>query len=85
NFPQSRVSSQCKSTPIESDNPGRAVVRYTQTAVNLREGPGTKHAVITVIQKGIAVSVIESHGGWSRVQVNGSTTGWMATSTLAEQ
>jgi len=60
-------------------------LRYTQTAVNLREGPGTKFRVMTVVQKGGEVSVLEDKGGWSRFLVNENIFGWMASSTIAKR
>ncbi|WP_170984141.1 SH3 domain-containing protein [Rhodoligotrophos defluvii] len=60
-------------------------IRYTKTAVNLREGPGTKFAVVTVVPKGTEVSIMEAKGAWSRVRVNENTVGWMANSTIAER
>ncbi|MDQ0329153.1 uncharacterized protein YgiM (DUF1202 family) [Mesorhizobium sp. YL-MeA3-2017] len=35
---------------------------YAKTTMNLREGPGTKFAVITVVPKGLDVSVMEAKG-----------------------
>ncbi|MEW9523586.1 SH3 domain-containing protein [Agrobacterium radiobacter] len=53
--------------------------------VNLREGPGTKFAAVAVIQKDIAVSVLELKGGWSRVRVDDKKNGWMANSTISDR
>jgi len=63
----------------------QAIIRYTKTAVNLREGPGTKFAVISVVPKGVEVSVVEAQGAWSRVRVNETLVGWMANSTIAKR
>ncbi|AVH41896.1 DUF4236 domain-containing protein [Agrobacterium tumefaciens] len=60
-------------------------VRYTKTMVNLREGPGTKFAVVAVIQKDTVVSVLEVKGGWSRVRVDEKKNGWMANSTISDR
>lgn len=62
-----------------------SAVKYTRTAVNLRAGPGTKFAIVTVVQKGAEVLVLEVRGGWSRVHVNDTTAGWMANSTVANR
>ncbi|MGV1945612.1 MULTISPECIES: SH3 domain-containing protein [unclassified Agrobacterium] len=65
-----------------SDKAEPTAIRYTKTDANLREGPGTKFAVINVVPKGGRVSVMETKGGWSRVQVDVKTSGWMANSTI---
>ena len=59
-------------------------VRYTQTMVNLRTGPSTKFAVIAIIDRGVAVSVVETKGRWSRVNIDDGRTGWMASSTISD-
>ena len=64
---------------------GQADVRYTLTDVNLRQGPGTKFGIIVVVPKGTKVSVIEANRGWSRVQIDLNTSGWMANSTISER
>lgn len=72
-----------QSEPSTKEEAEQATIRYTKTAVNLREGPGTKFAVITVVPKGVQLSVMETKGEWSRVRVNENTSGWMANSTIA--
>lgn len=62
-----------------------AVVRYTKSAVNLREGPGTGFAIIVVLPRGSEVLVLEAKGEWRRVRVNLNTVGWVATSTISER
>lgn len=74
-----------QSEPSITEEAEKAAMRYTKTAVNLREGPGTKFAIITVVPKGVDVSVMEAKGAWSRVRVNENTVGWMANSTIAER
>ncbi|MFE0014094.1 SH3 domain-containing protein [Mesorhizobium sp. NPDC059054] len=71
--------------PVAKREVGEPAIRYTKTMVNLREGPGTKFAVITVVPKGVNVAVLESKGVWCRVKVDENTTGWMANSTIAER
>lgn len=71
-----------QSEPITNDKAELAAIRYTKTDANLREGPGTKFAVIIVVPKGRQVSVMETKVGWSRVQIDVNTSGWMANSTI---
>lgn len=68
--------------PMINDKAQQATIRHTKTGANLREGPGIKFAVIIVVPKGGQVSVLETKGGWSRVQVDANTSGWMANSTI---
>jgi len=58
---------------------------YTKTAVNLRAGPGTEFAVITVVPEGNKVLVVEVNGAWSQVRVSDELGGWMANSTISER
>jgi hypothetical protein len=78
----SAESQAVQSGSITNDEAEQAMVRYTKTGVNLREGPGTKFAVIVVVGKGVQVSVLEVKGEWSRVRVDANTSGWMANSTI---
>lgn len=74
-----------QSEPTSNEEAAQAGIRYTKTAVNLREGPGTNFAVITVVPKGVEVLVMQAKGGWSRVRVDANTSGWMANSTIVER
>lgn len=69
---------------IASQSSDKATIRITKTAVNLRDGPGTSFPVLTVVQKGTEVAVLEVKAGWSRVRVGVNTFGWMANSTMVE-
>ncbi|HLP66154.1 MAG TPA: SH3 domain-containing protein, partial [Rhizobium sp.] len=72
-----------RSEATEKNPSDHLELRYTQTAVNLREGPGTRFAVITVIPKSTQVVVMAVEGGWSRVRVDQGRLGWMANSTIS--
>lgn len=41
--------------------------RVSATALNLRAGPGTGHAVVTTLPKGAEVTILAEHGGWLEV------------------
>ncbi|MBY5439079.1 SH3 domain-containing protein [Rhizobium leguminosarum] len=56
---------------------------HTTTAVNLREGPGTKFRVLLVIQDGSQVAVIEQRGRWSLVKMSDEVTGWMTSKAIS--
>jgi uncharacterized protein YgiM (DUF1202 family) len=51
-----------QSQPRIEDDAEQAAMPYAKTTMNLREGPGTKFAVITVVPKGLDVSVMEAKG-----------------------
>jgi len=58
--------------------------KKTRTAVNLRSGPATTFPVLSVIKKGVTVEVVENQGGWSRVLIGPSQTGWIANAILKD-
>jgi SH3-like domain-containing protein len=53
------------------------------TAVNLRAGPSTATATVTVLQPGQPVQTGESDGGWIEVTLPDGTTGWVYARYLA--
>ena len=53
------------------------------TAVNLRAGPSTATATVTVLQPGQPVQTGESDGGWIEVTLPNGTTGWVYARYLA--
>lgn len=69
---------------MASQNSDKTTTRITKTAANLRGGPSTSFPVLTVVQKGTEIAVLEVKAGWSRVRVGGNTLGWMANSTMVE-
>ncbi|WP_421366403.1 SH3 domain-containing protein [Agrobacterium tumefaciens] len=78
-----KQTDQAQFGPIATEREVDAI-RYTQTAVNLREGPGTKFAVVTVIPKGSSVSILEERGNWSRIETEAKGHGWVANSTISQ-
>ncbi|QTV79660.1 SH3 domain-containing protein [Microbacterium sp. NIBRBAC000506063] len=55
---------------------GALTSRVTTGAVNMRSGPSTSNAVVTLIAKGTTVSVAGSQGSWRKVYV-GTRDGWV--------
>jgi SH3-like domain-containing protein len=53
------------------------------SAVNLRAGPSSATATVTVLQPGQAVQTGESDGGWIEVTLPDGTTGWVYSRYLA--
>ncbi len=56
------------------------LLRVSQSSVNVRRGPGTSYATITTLAEGDTVRVIAktSNGLWFNVELDDSTTGWIA-------
>lgn len=52
--------------------------------VNVRSGPGTGSAVMSVASTGSKVQVLEQQGGWTRVTLPDGGEGWIATRFLAQ-
>jgi len=51
----------------------------TGNGVNVRTGPGTNFPIITKVDSGETVSILESAFGWNKVVLSdGNTTGWIA-------
>lgn len=57
--------------------------RIGASAVNLRAGPSTATATISVLQPGQAVMTGESDGGWVEITLDDGTTGWVYSRYLA--
>lgn len=52
--------------------------------VNMRQGPGTSHAVLDTLPRGTEARLIESAGGWARIEITSTgETGWMSERLLA--
>jgi cell wall-associated NlpC family hydrolase len=67
----------------DTDNTVKSNKEVTGSRVNLRNGPGTSHAVITSLSKGTKVGVILESNGWSKINYNG-TIGYMSSSYLKD-
>ena len=53
----------------------QAVVNGT---LNVRSGPGTSNDIVARAESGDKLPIIESSGGWCKVQLPGGKTGWVA-------
>lgn len=83
--PEAGVEPPVKNASAEVANQGSLSlkqVRYTSTAVNLRDGAGTRFPVKLIVPKNAAVEIVETRGGWSRVRLETGEEGWMARTTL---
>lgn len=76
------VQTQTSTTELENTLPRPAW--HIRTAVNLREGPGTKFPILSVIPTGSLVTVLEERDGWSLVKLSSGSTGWMTSKAIVE-
>ncbi len=53
-------------------------VVVTGNNANVRQGPGTNHAVVFQLSKGMAVKLLEKQGKWVKVQTADGKQGWIA-------
>lgn len=68
--------------PAKTGSGGDAdLLKVTASALNMREGPSSKHPVVAGLVRGAVAEVIgETQGGWVRVRLQGSQkTGWLFT------
>lgn len=75
-----QADEELKSTVLEALVPQSGW--YTGTNVNLRDGPGTQHPILSVVANGSPIKVIEQRAGWSRVQIEDGRTGWMTSKAV---
>lgn len=57
----------------------------TADSLNVRQGAGANHPVITSIPRGTRVQRLEASGGWFRVQLPNGTTGWISAKYAAPE
>ena len=64
-----------------------AETNYIKTIVKitLRTGPGMDHKIISMIQSGQPVEVLETEGAWSRIQTAEGQIGWIMTSLISTE
>lgn len=53
----------------ESDSPVRAKGSVSANSLNMRQGPGTQHAVVTTLSRGQEVSILGEQAGWLEIEV----------------
>ncbi len=68
-----------KETPAKS----AASATTNNSAVSLRNGPGTKYAILGKLPKGSALNLLGKQGSWYKVQTVAGTTGWVAADFVA--
>ena len=76
--PSTPTSTPIPPTPTSTPDTRRASV--TAGALNLRQGPGTGHGVITTLAQGTVVTVLGQNpaGNWLLVELSNGVQGWLA-------
>lgn len=57
--------------------------KITGNNVNFRKGPGTGYGVISRMNKGDVLTIIELSGAWYKVKTSGGTIGWVSSSYIS--
>lgn len=58
-------------------------IRYTTTALNVRNGPGTEYSILETLQPGSKVCVLSEEGDWSKIEYH-TETAYVATKYLTD-
>lgn len=67
--------------------PAIAKTMYTSdvTSINVRQGNDTKFPVVATLKSGQEVTVLESSGGWTKIQLANGKQGWLISSYLTDE
>jgi cell wall-associated NlpC family hydrolase len=69
-----------KATPAK---PAVSSATTNNSSVSLRNGPGTKYAILGRLPNGSALNLLGKQGSWYKVQTAAGTTGWVAAGYVA--
>ena len=61
-------------TPVEAPKPSPYLVKVTDSALNIRKGPGTQYAVVGCIRNKGTYTIVETQSNWGRLK---SGAGWI--------
>ncbi|SFC11020.1 Beta-N-acetylglucosaminidase [Alkalibacterium subtropicum] len=59
----------------EAYNP---VARITATTLNVRQGPGTSHSIITTVNSGQRYTILKGESGWYQLDLGNGQLGWVS-------
>lgn len=71
---------EAASEDMERPSPAAAVARADN--VNLRGGPGITHEILTRVNRGEKMQILEETGDWYKVQLSRGSIGWIARSLV---
>ena len=60
--------------PAPSENQNGYLVKINTDELNVRKGPGTKYAIVTVVKKGEVYTIVSEENGWGKLK---SGAGWI--------
>ena len=82
----SQYLTESGSTPTTPPDTSVSITAVTTADVNLRESTSTSSSVITVLDEGTSVTIIEkTNASWYKVKVSNGTTGYIYSSYLEEK
>jgi len=82
--PEPAATETPAATPAAAQADDVDLRQITGDWVNMRQGPGTGHAVLDTLPRGTEAKLIESAGGWARIEITSTgETGWMSERLLA--
>ena len=72
---------------LDAEKPSTSgnVYHTTASVLNLRQGAGTKYAVIAKLPYGTGCTVLKSSGNWRKVKTFTGLTGWVSKNYLSKQ
>ena len=77
-------ASAATETTAEAADAKLALLQVSGDRVNMRQGPGTSHGVLDTLPRGTEARLIESAGGWAKIEITSTgQTGWMSERLLA--
>lgn len=80
-----QVETQAPRPPADYEAPRADIREITATRVNMRAGPGTNHSIITRLNLGQPVEVLDDNGsGWLHLRsVQDDTIGWISAALVS--
>ena len=82
--PEPAVTQQAATPAIADAEAAFDLRQVSGDWVNMRQGPGTGHAVLDTLPRGTKARLIESADGWARIEITTTgETGWMSERLLA--
>jgi SH3-like domain-containing protein len=57
---------------------------HARSAVNIRSGPSTDNATLSVLQPDEPVKIVAREGGWAKIEMVGGSSGWVYSSYLGD-
>lgn len=71
-------------TPKTSSPSALPTAQVVWTAVNLREGPGTKYKAVGKVTKGTSLTILEEKQGWCNVRLESGKEAWIIKKAISE-